>query len=198
MPLRRNYSDDQLLQALQDGSDKAFVILYHNYGPMVTNFIKKFVKSSELANDLSQEVFLKVWEDRVHIGEVRSLRSWLFTLSKNHTLNYLKRAAVDGRAKAAILQSYKMHVDSSEEELMADDYMQYIQRTIKTLPPRTREVFRLCREEHHTNEETAAKLGISRNAVKKHMIRSIKLLKAAVERGLGISISIAAFLLSLS
>lgn len=188
MSAYKGYTDKELLCTLQSGDEEAFIILYTTYGSLVRNYITKFVKSSALAEDLSQEVFLRVWEGRRDLTEVRALRPWLFTITRNHTLNFLKRAAVDDRAKAEILRNYRQSHQHADDALLTEDYLQYIRRTLSALPPRTREVFRLCREQEKTYEEAAAELGISRNAVKKHMVRSLRALKVSVERDLDISL----------
>lgn len=190
MPAYNNYTDKQLLRSLQAGSEEAFVALYTSYSSLISSYIKKFVKSSALADDLSQEVFLKVWESRTRLAEIRALRPWVFTLARNHTLNFLKRATIDNAAKAEILRHYPQSHQNTEDALLTADYLQYIRGILSGLPPRTREVFRLCREQEKTYEETAAELGISRNAVKKHMMRSMKALRGSVEKDLGISLGV--------
>lgn len=196
MPASKDQTDDALLQSLRRGSEEAFIALYTSYSSLLSRYIAKFVKSSALADDLSQEVFLKVWECRSQLADVRALRPWLFTLARNRTLNFLKRAATDDAAKAEILRNYTRSHQSVEDALLTADYLQYIRGILAGLPPRTREVFRLCREQEKTYEEAAAELGISRNAVKKHMIRSMKVLRGSVEKDLGISLGVLMVLVS--
>jgi RNA polymerase sigma-70 factor (ECF subfamily) len=88
-----------------------------------------------------------------------------------------------------IINSYSPS-DSLEEELQTKDYLAYLQSILVTLSPQSREVFRLCRQEYKTYDEAAEILGISRSAVKKHMIKSMKVLGDAVKRDLGIPLGI--------
>ncbi|QNL48810.1 RNA polymerase sigma-70 factor [Olivibacter sp. SDN3] len=190
MSVIKDYTENELLQSMKAENEEAFVSFYLSYGSLVSNYITKYVKSSALAEDLCQEIFLKIWETRAQMVEVRALRPWLFTLTRNHTFNFLKRAAVDHTAKAEILRNYQQSHQNVEDALLTRDYQEYIDSVLSTLPLRTREVFRMCREQQRTYDEVAAELGISRNAVKKHMVRSMKVLKGSVEKDLGISLPV--------
>jgi RNA polymerase sigma-70 factor (ECF subfamily) len=74
-------------------------------------------------------------------------------------------------AKAEILQHYVPRVEGPEEVLHWKEYEQYIREILNALPPQTRTIFKLLREENRSYNEVAELLGISRNAVKKHVMR---------------------------
>lgn len=179
----------ELLQQAATGDANAFARLYNHYRSLVYRFIYKYVKSPQLADDLSQEIFMKVWENNAALTDRQAFKSYLFTISRNHTLNFLKRAAIDTNAKSLILNSYTP-ANSLEEDLHTKDYMEYLQSILSTLTPQSREVFRLCRQEFKSYDEAATILGISRSAVKKHMIKSMKMLGDAVKKDLGIPLGI--------
>ncbi len=176
-----------VIEKLIAGSQEAFSTIYKRYSSLVSAFLLKYVKSPDLAEDLTQEIFLKIWQDRTKLTEVNSFRSYLFTISRNHTFNFLKRASVDKTAKAIILQSYNPYVDL-EQEISIKDYLRYIESLLEALPPQSREVFKLCRQEFKTYDEAAEILGISRNTIKKHMVRSMKILGDNVKKDLNIDL----------
>lgn len=190
MSITQTHIDHKLLEHLSKGSNEAFTLLYDKYSDMLRRFVIKFIKSPDLADDITQEVFMQLWENRTTITDIRSFRPWLFTLAKNRTFNVLKRAAIDDAAKAEILRHYQVNQSTMERELLTKEYLAFIQKVLNTLPPQSAKVFQLCREENKSYEEVAALLGISRNAVKKHMVRSMKVLKGAVEKDLGISLTV--------
>ncbi|WP_293688986.1 RNA polymerase sigma factor [Spirosoma sp. 48-14] len=175
---------------MSTGDEKAFRKLYDFYRPDLYRFVFKFIKSNELSNDICQEVFMKIWEDRWAIQEVSSFKSYLFTITKNHTFNMLKRAAVEDRIKGEVLRNYTVSKNDTEESLQAREYQQFLQRVLDTLPPQSREVFKLCRQQEKSYDEAAQILGISSSAIKKHMVRSMKVLKFAVEKDMGIAFSV--------
>ncbi|QIL41622.1 RNA polymerase sigma-70 factor [Pedobacter sp. HDW13] len=178
-----------LLKEMSEGDSGSFSLLYNYYSRQVYRFIYKYLKSSELTDDLVQEIFIKVWDNRINLSDLRSFKSYLFTISKNHTLNFLKRAAIDKNAKSLILSNYRASV-SIEEDLQTKDYLNYLEKILDTLTPQSRETFRLCRQEYKSYDEAAEILGISRNTVKKHMVKSMKIVGKAVQKDLGIPLTI--------
>jgi RNA polymerase sigma-70 factor (family 1) len=186
--------EQELMKKCAQGSQKAFAELYRLYSPLVYRFIFSFVKSAELADDLRQEVFIKIWENRLTLLEVHSFKAYLFRISRNHTLNILKRASVNAAAMGFVLDNY-YEQSSPEDELVTKDYFAYLNQVISKISPQSRTVFILCRQQHKSYDEVAELLGISRNAVKKHMVKSMKILSLAVKRDLNLPLSIALILL---
>jgi len=186
--------EQALMTKCAQGSEKAFAELYRLYAPLVYRFIYSFVKSSELADDLRQEVFIKIWENRTALTEIQSFQAYLFSISRNHTLNVMKRAATNTAAMGFILNNYKEQ-STPEDSLVTKEYFAYLNQVISTISPQSRAVFILCRQQHKTYEEVAELLGISRNAVKKHMVKSMMILREAVKRDLDLPLSIALLLL---
>lgn len=182
-------NETELLQQAAQGNANAFALLYSHYRSLVYRFIYKYLKSPQLTEDLTQEIFLKVWENHQALTDRYAFRSYLFTISRNHTLNFLKRASIDNTAKSLIISNYRP-ADSLEDELQAKDYLAYLQTILATLTPQSRKVFLLCRQEYKTYDEAAEILGISRSAVKKHMIKSMKVLSDSVKRDLGIPLGL--------
>lgn len=182
-------SDQDLLPLLRDGENGAFKELYGRYYTGLYSFLYKFLKSPELTDDITQEIFIKVWDQHAELPQLLSIKSYLFTLGKNHAFNFLKRAGIDQVAKAEIIRNYKTDHNSLESAIHARDYARYLEELLATLTPQSREVFRLCRQEGRTYDEAAELLGITRHTVKKHMVRTMRVLGDSVERDLGISLS---------
>ncbi|QJW89621.1 RNA polymerase sigma-70 factor [Spirosoma taeanense] len=183
-------NESLLLNLISIGDEKAFGKLYDFYRPSIYRFICKFIKSTDLSNDICQEVFMKIWEDRWAIREINSFRSYVFTVTKNHTFNVLKRVAVEDRLKGEVLSSYSRSRNDTEETLLAKEYQQFLQKVLDTLPPQSRAVFKLCRQQEKSYEEAAQILGVSSSAIKKHMVKSMKVIKVAVEKDMDIAFSV--------
>jgi len=182
--------DNELVTKLVAGEEYAFAAIYLKYKSPVFSIVKKFVHAEELAEDLTQEAFIKLWESRNKLSDVQSLRAYLFTVAKNHTINSLKKTLQSDVAKTAILAAFPPGRNITEEHLINKEYSDYLQQQLAVLPERTREVFRQCREQYRTYDEVAKSIGISRNAVKKHMVNAVKHLSSAVQKDLGISLSV--------
>ncbi len=87
-----------------------------------------------------------------------------------------------------IARHYSLNQTPADGKLLSQDYLNYIRQVLSSLPPQTREVFRLCREQNQSYDEVAGILGISRNAVKKHIVRSNKVFKRSIQDELDISV----------
>ena len=179
------YNESKLLSQIAAGEETAFEALYQHYHPRIYPYILSIVKSPQLAEDLQQEVFLKIWELRDQLGKVKNFGAFLFTITRNHSINVLKSTARSHTVMSEILK----HSPEPEfdNEILSRDYDRFLQKVLLSLPPRTRDIYRQCKEQGRSYEEVARELGISGNAVKRHMVNSIKVLRKAATKDLGIS-----------
>jgi len=167
------------------GHEAAFECIYQYYQPKIYSYILSLVKSPQLAEDLQQEVFLKIWEARDKLHEIKTFGPWLFSVAHNHTINVLRSVT---RSQIVLSEILRHSPElSADNEILDRDYDRFIQKVLSSLPPRTREIYRKCKEQGLTYEEVARELGISGNAVKRHMINSIKVLREATTKDLGLS-----------
>lgn len=183
----RKYADNELYFLFKNGKDKAFTEIYERYFDRVKSFLLRYLKSQELAEDVCQNVFIKLWQTRSQDFELRELSSFIFTIAKRNAIDYLRRASIEHTAMAVIYKEIDFLSVSVEAEYQEKEYNQFIEDVLNSLPPQSKRVFDLCRKDQKSYEEAAEILGISKNAVKKHMVRSIKALKVAAESETGIS-----------
>lgn len=184
-----------LLQLVSSGNEEAFTVLYERCRVHIYLFIKKYLKSSQLSDDICQNVFLKIWERKADLYAINSFKAYAFTIAKRQCLDFLKHAAVEQTAMDLILQSYPLEKNMVEEDQQSNEYLCFINDTLLRLPLQSQVVFKLCRQQYKSYDEAAEILGISRHAVKKHMVRSMKVLRSAAESELGISMSIITLLI---
>jgi RNA polymerase sigma factor (sigma-70 family) len=144
-----------------------------------------------MAEDLSQEIFLKIWEHRKTMAELDSFRAYLFITARNHTLSTLVKASRQESTLSEILSHYhQASAPPAEDRLLLDEYSAFLKKALDTVPPRARLVFQMCREQGMTYDQVARELGITRNSVRNHMVLSMKILRSAVSKELGISLSL--------
>lgn len=187
-------TEEMLLQQLIAGDTNGFAGIYALHNRYIFHFILKFVNSSPLAEDLTQEVFMKIWEDRSRLANIQSFKAYLFITARNHTLNRLKEIFKLDVAMGEVINGFVQLRNATEDEILHKEYLQFLKRILNTLPDRTKEIFKQCREHGRTYEEVAAELNISRNAVKNHMVHAMKVLRSSVKRELGISLTIVLFI----
>src|SRR3546814_792572 len=145
-------SDEALINATRSGEEKAFESLYRLYYPLIYRFVLGYVHAVPLAEDITQEVFVKIWQNRERLTNVKSLKSYLYTTARNHTINSLKAAFRSKAGTIEILTPFLIHRNNTEDELLQKEYRQFLKNILDTLPTRTREVFLLCREEGKSYE----------------------------------------------
>ncbi|MET1056539.1 MAG: RNA polymerase sigma-70 factor [Pedobacter sp.] len=197
MSINSDNSEIALLQQIIAGDENGFVGIYEIYNRSIYNFILRYVNSVPMAEDLTQEVFMKIWENRTNLSEVKSFKPYLFTTARNHTLNNLKVVFRSEAAIGEVIAGFVKLRNATEDQIIHKDYAQFLRKTLDGLPARSREIFKLCREEEKTYDEVAKSLNISRNAVKNHMVQSMKVLGSSIKKEFGISLIYIIAILSL-
>lgn len=182
-------SDQELLGLLRSDDGAALGEIYERYHQPLYRFLRKYLRSDELAEDICQNVFIKFWDQRHELTLIRELSAWLFTMAKRMALDFLRSSAMEAAAMGTIVAAYPKN-GSIADDLIAKDYLHFIEDVLARLPEPTQQIFRLCRQQHKSYDEAAEILGISRNTVKKHMVRSMKILGEAAQTELGISLSV--------
>lgn len=183
-------SDIELQQLLINDDYRAFTILYGRYSVAIHQFLLKILKSVVLTEDIVQEVFIKIWINRKLLSRIKTFRAYLFIAARNRALDSLKAAFRSDVAMGEVIHNFVICRSTTEEDLLSKEYLNFLNTVLASLPERSREIFSLCREQGKSYEEVAGILGISRNAVKNHMVYSLKVLRGSVEKELGISLSI--------
>lgn len=147
-------------------------LYYHAYS---------FLNSSEAAKDIVNDCFEEIWDKRNKIDVSYSLKSFLYSMVKNRSLNYLKRLDVEKKYIDRTL--YKSEY-GEEEYQDFDAVLNEIMKAIEQLPPQGRVVFKKCFIENLSYKETAEELNVSVNTVKTHVTNSLKRLRQDLDRDL--------------
>lgn len=178
--------DDMLLSRLQNGDEKAFTAIYERYNKMLYVLAYKYLKDTFLAEDIVQQVFLKLWESRsLFVGSVH-LRNYLYTMTKNLVLNEIRDNLSDMEKNYAVIQNAPEFEDKLQSAWEEKDLFQHFYKILAELPEQKRKVCLLKIRDNLSNQEVADKLHISVPTVKSHYSQAIKLLRDKMGRLLGI------------
>jgi RNA polymerase sigma-70 factor (ECF subfamily) len=161
-------SNSELVERLQQNDVGAFNALYWQYHEVVYRNILKFTKDPVTAEDILQEVFIKLWEKRSTIKAEQSVAGWLFVISFNLSVNHTRK-----RLREQVLQK-KLAIVEADNSIQVgatvyEEQYQLLENAIEQLSPQKRKVVTLCKLEGKTYEEAAGELKISRNTVKEHL-----------------------------
>ena len=182
-------SNSELLNLLKEGDMLAFDAIYERYCKRIFAFVVRYVKSETDAEEIVQEVFLKIWENKNKIDVYSSFESYIFTISYNSTISLLRKRVTEKK-----YIDYLKNLQVAENVFELTDEVYYtelngqIQSLLSELTPRQKEIFLLSREEGLTHDEIAKKLGISSNTVKNHIVTTLNFLRANIDNGLVINV----------
>lgn len=164
--IQLNNEKDLLLRVSQ-GEQKAFTLLFELYQAQLAGYIFHLTSSAEITEEVVQEVFMKVWTKRISLTEVNDFRAWLFKMSKNYALNYLRKLANDRLRHMAWIKTQS--AGSAEDANNEDNRYELLAKAIDHLPPQQKKVFVLSRINKLKYEEIAAQLNLSRETVKSYL-----------------------------
>lgn len=144
--------------------------LFRQYYPRLRNYASRFVETMDVAEDIVQECFVKLYEKRYTIKDV-SPGALLYVMVRNSCVNYLKHRAI---LSAAHTPAYQAIAEvSPEDNIMFEEVRLEINRVMRALPPKCREVFYMSRFEGLNTREIAERIGTSTQNVEKHIARAL-------------------------
>ena len=162
----------------RDGDVNAFEKVYERYVDRLYFYVLKLVKSPEIAEEIVQGVFVKIWEIRSKINLELSFEAFIYRITRNHTLNYLKRQAYENRFKKQLIPIYNKGVNATENHVILNETSKIIHQAIDKLPEKRQTIYRMSRLEGLDHDGIATKLGISKNTVKVQIVKASKFVKA--------------------
>lgn len=183
-------SDKLLLKGLIEGNEKAFLTIFNTYRKEIYAYSLSILKSQTYAEEIVQEVFLKIWIKRKDLDMSLALKPYLIVITKNMCLNFLKKAAYDIKMREEVFyQSQKsfnpFYTGIHEKEL--DDIQK---KALDLLPPRRRLIFEMSRNEGKSYKEISQELGISLNTVKSQMNKALETLRLFLLKNSDISFTL--------
>lgn len=175
-------------QMHQDDAAAAFEQMYRYYFPKLSQFVFRYIHSEEIAQDIVQNVFFSVWQNRKNIKAQGKLRSYLYTATRNKALTYLRDQKNRNHIELKDLSTFESPVITPEEMLTFNEFEQAVLEAVQCLPERRRQIFLMNREDALTYKEIAEVLGLSIKTVETQISRSLKSLRKALSHFLAVLI----------
>lgn len=172
-------TDIELIDKIRKGNESAFEELFRNYYAPLCLFACKYIDEDN-AEELVQDFFARIWENRHLINIHSSVNQYLFQSVKNRCYNFIKQQKV----KRSHIPQIKRELDHEEDisaYFMNHELFRKIEKSIQSLPPKRREIFRLSREEGLKYREIAEKLNISIKTVETQMGLALKHLRETLK-----------------
>ena len=179
-----------ILLRLSNDDEKAFEFIYWKYNAHVYNFAKSLLYSPKIAQDITQNVFLKIWEKRHEINPEQNFNAYLFTIARNMVYKETEQKLLAEQSLRQ-LQEEEDVLDMSTIQTLDYHFTEELCRSlVEELPPARREIFKLSRFERLSNKEIALRLSISERTVETQLYRATRFLKRKLlsDEGLGLLI----------
>ncbi len=169
-------NDNTLVQQIQNGSKEAFEVLYRRYSFRINRFVVSYLKSEEEAEELVQDVFLKLWEKKQSLDSSQNIQSYIFKIAVNTIYDFIRRKNI----KEAFLELAGNGLNVSEstwDEVVYNDMLKHMNILLEKMPEQRKKIFKMSREEGLTNDEIASKLNLSKRTVENQLYRATSYLK---------------------
>jgi RNA polymerase sigma-70 factor, ECF subfamily len=166
-----------LVAAVRAGDERAFETLFRAYHAPLCSFAYRYVRAPDVAEELVQEVFLHLWQQRSTWDVRGPLKTYLYTAVRNAAVSYLRHERVVARRAAETVALFDRPQPAADRALAAHEITIAVRAAVDRLPERCRLVFTLNREQGMSYAEIAATLGLSIKTVDTHMGRALKALR---------------------
>ncbi len=171
-----------------------FERLHSAYSARIYNLVLKISHGDTyLAEEITQTVFLRLWEKFDQIDDSRNIKSYMFQIARNTLLNYLKRETIEF-IYLNYLKDEQAVDDSTPNNIDSQFLNQYMMQLVEELPFMRRKVFTMSRLQYLTNKQISAELGISVSTVETHLSLALKFIREELRKRYGIISAIAVFI----
>ncbi len=172
---------NQLITSIQQGDVKAFDQLYFHFAPILYNRIFKIVKNPENVEEILQEVFLKIWNIREKLEVERGITTLVYRIADNLAIDYFRKACRDKAMQDELWASSVSFYLHTDQGLYEKEKSKILNEAIQLLPPKRKEILRLCNIENKSYSEVATLLGISVSTVSNQLVSAMKDIKNYIQ-----------------
>ncbi|MCD0488300.1 RNA polymerase sigma-70 factor [Pedobacter sp. MC2016-14] len=171
-------SIDNLLTSLKSGDHAAMEFIYQNYWEMVLDTAYKRLRDEDIAQDISQEIFISLWENRAGLQIDSSLEAWLKGAVKYKVINYFKSSIAKEKHEDDIIRLLgNQHQTSAESSLILKDLNKQLDEAMEELPEKMRLIFSMSRKQEKSIQEIGDELNLSAQTVKNQISAALKMVR---------------------
>ena len=179
----------EYILALKSGNEKALKLIMEQWYSKLFNFAEGYLYNQENTREVVQDVFLLLWDHRQKLDDNTSLNAYLFTLTRNRCIDFIRRERLLLQFRTDKKDEYIQLCDSFNalsdpilDDIFAKELQTEIDRAVNSLPDQCRKVFTLSREKGMKNREICDMLNLSQKTVESHMTKALKTIRTTLER----------------
>lgn len=165
-----NFEEHIILRKLSEGDSEALDLLYLRYASKVRDFAFHLLKNKTDAEDITHDIFLKIWEQRRSMKDIQSFRGYLFRMTRNAIFNVFKHRQICYKYQEG-LEGSREESDGSrtDEQVSTQELLRILELAVRNMPEQRRKVFYMSRYENQSYDDIARALNISPRTVQYHI-----------------------------
>lgn len=169
------FAEKQLLEALSKGDEKAFETFFLYYYPQVKGFICGLLQSQEEAEDISQDIFLMLWNNRSSLNTINNFKSYLFRVCKNAAYRHIERSLLFKSYQQKQIEKTVSTPETNEtdDNIHLKELELLVAMAVEKMPPQRKKIYKMSRESGMSSEEIAQILGINKRTVENHLSQAL-------------------------
>lgn len=172
-------------QSSEHTQELRFTAIFKQHEYRLYTLALTLTKSDQYAKDIVQDVFMKLWQHRNQIPVITNMDAWLYRLTENKIIDFLRKTAADKRLRDALWMNMQhMLSEETEETVSSREYSYILEKAISHLPPQRKRIYRLCKEQGLNYCQIARELNISRNTVKNQLFTAIRTVRSFFTRAI--------------
>lgn len=172
------YNEKELLLCVSRGDTMAFTSLFNQYKDKIYTLAFKITGSAFTAEEVVQDIFLKLWTKREELSHVEHFKAWFNTIIRNHLFSLIKSRAARQARETAFANKLSPFNQEADQKVLFKEAEQILEKALYALPPQQNKVYRLIKEDGMKKEEVASRLNLSTETVKSHLSKAIKNIRA--------------------
>lgn len=184
----RIYDVKELLLQVAADDESAFREVFDHFKSPFYAAALKMTRSSDAAEEIVQETFIKLWNKRVLVAAAKDPEAYLFKILHNLILNHFRKLALENQLKMYAAGHTDIDDHTADDVLQAKENRELLESIINQMPEQQRMVYRLSKQGDLSRDEIAARLNISPNTVKNHLAGAVKFLRESLEKSVSVLI----------
>ena len=172
------YDEVAVLFAVATGDQKAFEQLFFRHKDRVYTIAFTYTENRVIAEELVQDVFVRVWKNRHKLKEIDNFSSWIGAIARNRALTALQKIAREGERREELISHLPTEVSDAEERVQGNYMEELLEKALTRLSPQQRKVFVLSRLQGHSRKEVAEMLNLTPATVSVHLTIALRSIRA--------------------
>jgi RNA polymerase sigma-70 factor (ECF subfamily) len=170
-------NDKTLAQKIKTGDKDAYQKLFEKYAPRIYRFAFSYLKNKPDAEELVQNVFLKIWEKRNLLDSSQNIKAFVFKVAVNTIYDFIRKKNMEYAFEDYARLNYSPGEDSTWHSIIFEEMQQNLRQLVSQLPEQQQKIFQLSKLDGLSNDEIARQLNLSKRTVENHLYRALTFLK---------------------